>query len=110
MSYIFGGLVVCVYGVSGNLSNYVIQVYLLTFKKAFSYFEQCVSSLSLTHTSLGNVLAPVKIKTQIFECPPEKYLSSEMTEHVLIIYECNFIPVTSLKKLSQAPPPVLTCD
>lgn len=52
MSYIFGGLVVCVYGVSGNLSNYVIQVYLLTFKKAFSYFEQCVSSLSLTHTCL----------------------------------------------------------
>lgn len=82
------------------------------FKRSFSYFEQCASSLSLTHThtSMGNVLAPGKIQTQIFECLPEKYLYSKMTEHLLIIYECNFIPVTILRKLSQAPPPVLTCD
>lgn len=89
----------------------------MTFKGFFSYFEQCVCSLSLPHmgththihTSLGNVLAPVKIKTQLFECLPEKYLSLKMTEHILIIYECNFIPVTTLKKLSQALLPVLTC-
>lgn len=69
-----------------------------------------VLSPSHTHTSMGNVLAPGKIQTQIFECLPEKYLYSKMTEHLLIIYECNFIPVTILRKLSQAPPPVLTCD
>lgn len=38
-----------VFGVFGNLSNYVIQVYLLTFKRSCPYFEQCVSSLTLTH-------------------------------------------------------------
>lgn len=52
-SYVFGGLVVSVCGVFGNLSNDVIQVYLLTFMRSFSYFERCVSSLSLTHTHIS---------------------------------------------------------
>lgn len=53
------------------------------FKRSFSYFEQCASSLSLTHshTSLGNVLAPGKIQTQIFECLPEKYLQKWLSTY-----------------------------
>lgn len=77
----FGGLVGSVWGAFGNLSSYIIQVYIVTFKELgfFSDMEQCVSSLPLTqacvltHTSLGNGLAPVKIKTQPFECLSEKY-------------------------------------
>lgn len=46
----FGERVVSVCGGFGNLPNYIIQVYIVTFKGVFSYFEQYVSSVSLSLT------------------------------------------------------------
>jgi len=48
----FGRLVISVCGGFGSLSDYVIQVYIVTFKHFFSYFEQCLNSLSLSHTGM----------------------------------------------------------